>query len=390
MKTSAAFILAFAALASATPSAPEGALLLKAVKHQKYPDITSFTKRSGSVQGSLSNQVYSYAITLGLGNPVQEYTFLADTGSSELWIGGSTAITKSPYNYNADTARVLSDETQTLDYESGQVEISWATTDASFNGVQISNFPFGIANSGIQISDSGILGLAYTQYGKTNLPQMLKDQGVINTNAYSISLNDDEEENGSILFGAVDLAKCDGELLTVPRVDLPGTTDKYLAATLTAVSFDGYENTQAFAAPLDSGTSYTYLPDTIFNSIASYVGVDLEKMASVGGPIIDLSTNGDKLITLSWNGANITVTAKDISIPLNDGSDSAVFGIFPSSMSENTPIIGANFLRNMYTVFNLDSSEISLCHINTSDNTTPDIQIINNGVVPGARSATSA
>jgi hypothetical protein len=70
----------------------------------------------------------------------------------------------------------------------------------------------------------GVLGIGYTtdeavvnhQSSYANLPKAMVADGLINSNAYSLWLNDLDANTGSILFGGVDSDKYTGDLETLP------------------------------------------------------------------------------------------------------------------------------------------------------------------------------
>ena len=49
-----------------------------------------------------------------------------------------------------------------------------------------------------------------------NIIDQLVDQGVINSRAYSLYLNDPNSDSGNILFGGVDSNKYSGDLIALP------------------------------------------------------------------------------------------------------------------------------------------------------------------------------
>lgn len=85
----------------------------------------------------------------------------------------------------------------------------------------VKDLSFAIANE--TSSDVGVLGIGLpglevtTQYGYTyqNLPLKLKADGIIAKSLYSLYLNTADAKAGSILFGAIDHAKYQGDLVTV-------------------------------------------------------------------------------------------------------------------------------------------------------------------------------
>lgn len=367
MKFSIAAILSFLSLSAAAPlaynPAPANVLPFQLNTHYNYPHISklSHLKARGlnniddnsTISTSLDDRIIAYTIDLGFGEPTQYYSMILDTGSSELWIGNSTSITAKPYDYNADTAKKMSNIINYLVYGIGEVALRWGSTtltlgDASDTQTVIADAPFSIAFQTAELDTfsqvSGLVGLAYSENGHTNLPQLLKNKNLIDSVSYSLYLNTNNATgaSSSILFGGVDHSKYTGQLTSIPRVDIPGTTHKYLAVNLTAISFPNNSNIPSpepvnWPVLLDSGTTYTYLPTDTYLSILSYLGVDPAITEEYGEVMLDTETFGDYELEFQFQGsASFRVKARDLTIPLS------TFNLNEVSASETVP---ANFER---------------------------------------------
>lgn len=91
----------------------------------------------------------------------------------------------------------------------------YMTDDFTIGGATIKNLQMGLANT--TTSGFGIIGIGYdeneasltsiTSVPYPNLIDQMVSQGLINTKAYSLYLDDLEEATGSIVFGGVDTNK---------------------------------------------------------------------------------------------------------------------------------------------------------------------------------------
>jgi hypothetical protein len=84
------------------------------------------------------------------------------------------------------------------------------TDDFTIGGATIKNLQMGLANQTTSVI--GVIGIGYDmdEASLTSYPNFIDQivsQGLINTKAYSLYLDDMEEATGSIIFGGVDTNK---------------------------------------------------------------------------------------------------------------------------------------------------------------------------------------
>lgn len=216
---------------------------------------------------------------------------------------------------------------------------------------------------------NNMLGLGYIQGKSSDAParilQALLDGGHIKSAAYSLwvdkSTNTGTE--GTILFGGVNRAKYTGDLHTMP---LPASNGiHYLPVVLvTKVSLqNGTSNSHSSGLPaymaLDSTISQTFLPNDIVEGLYQDLSVWWDGQFQVGR--IDCA--------MKEKDYNITFTFIDfdISSPLSDfigkgNGETCEFDIVPSF--GETSVLGDNFLRNVYVVYDLTNNEISMAPTN--------------------------
>jgi hypothetical protein len=91
----------------------------------------------------------------------------------------------------------------------------YITDDFTIGGATVKNLQMGLANT--TTSGFGVIGIGFdeneasltsiTSVPYPNLIDQMVSQGLINTKAYSLYLDDLEESTGSIVFGGVDTNK---------------------------------------------------------------------------------------------------------------------------------------------------------------------------------------
>lgn len=245
----------------------------------------------------------------------------------------------------------------------------------------------GYAANEVQVNRDG--GAAYA-----NLPSALVKHGLINSNAYSLWLNDLDANTGSILFGGVDSGKYSGKLETLPIQKMYGEYAEFLII-MTGVALHNSSGHQSYSSDelpatvlLDSGSSLTYLPDTIVEDIYNDLGVVYESSTMTG--YVPCSMMNENInITYTFTGPSIPVGISELvledgsGLKFNDGTPACVFGIAPAG--DSTATLGDTFLRSAYVVYDLANNEISLAPTRFNS-TEENILEITNGTsaVPGA------
>lgn len=251
------------------------------------------------------------------------------------------------------------------------------------------------ANHWISDFIEGVLGIGYPMNevqvnrnnGKPypNLPSAMHDDGLIQSTAYSLWLNDLDASTGSILFGGVNTGKFHGDLFSLPIQKVQGAYSAFVI-TLTGFSMNLDSDGQPFdssslPAPvlLDSGSSLTYLPEDITSTIFEDLGVVFSRRQGIGYVPCNMPIDEGTGFNFSFSGPSIFVGMDEMIF--NTGSDSGpqpqfsngdpacVFGIAPSTSALS--VLGDSFLRSAYVVFDLENNEISIAKTNfnsTEDN----------------------
>lgn len=245
-------------------------------------------------------------------------------------------------------------------------------------GTDLKRFQFGVGYS--SSSSQGVLGIGYpanevqTLYAGLapykNLPARLAAEGIIASSAYSLWLNDVRSPTGSLLFGGVDAARYEGDLVSLP-VQKAGDVFGEFFVTMTGLDINSevIATDIAHAVLLDSGSSLTYLPDRLTRAI--YRAVNAVYQDADGVALVPCSLrDSDGSITFRFSDpARIRVPFEQMILELKDASGKApslgngvpacLFGIAPSN-GKMSSVLGDTFLRSAYVVYDLDNNQISL------------------------------
>ncbi|KAK0512749.1 hypothetical protein JMJ35_004766 [Cladonia borealis] len=385
-------------------------------------------RQSQTVTETLANYGTLYFANVTVGTPAQNFALHIDTGSSDLWVNvpnseicterGDPCSISGTYDANSSSTYKYVNSIFSVSYVDGSGAAGdYATDTVSIGGKSITALQFGIGYD--SNSAEGILGIGYTadeaqadtarQKSYANLPQAMTNNGLIQSNAYSLWLNDLEANTGSILFGGVDTDKYTGSLESVPIQTVDDTYAEFLI-TLTDMSLTDGTTTQNLTTDLptvvilDSGSSLTYLPNDLTSAIYSALKVQYDQEQQLGACSCSLA-NENITIDFTFTSATISVaidelvinantgTSEDRENPNSEGGQSGgqggeesldcVFGIAPAE--GETAVLGDTFLRSAYVVYDLANNEISLAQtdFNATDS---NVKEIGTGTtsVPGA------
>ncbi|KAF2205412.1 acid protease [Delitschia confertaspora ATCC 74209] len=343
-------------------------------------------RRAKTVQETLDNLETLYFANATLGTPEQKFRFHIDTGSSDLWANAKNSnLCRQRENPCAVSGVYDANSSSTYEYVNSYFNISYVDGSGAsgdyakdtfhFGGQTIRDMQFGIGYR--STSPEGILGIGYMinevqvnrAGGKAypNLPQMLVNNGLINTNAYSLWLNDLDASTGSILFGGVDSEKYIGSLSTLPIIPIQGSIYAEFVIALTGLGMNGQNgslfNNDVIPVLLDSGSSLMYLPDRIVENL--YNEFDAQYDSSQGAAFIDCAkANENTNLDFNFSGVTISVPMNELVIVAGTqrGQPICILGIGPAGSS--TCVLGDTFLRSAYVVYNLDSNQIGLAQTN--------------------------
>lgn len=273
--------------------------------------------------------------------------------------------------------------------------------------VLIPDVQFGLAEETNSTSGyaEGLMGVGYSQFegGDSkypNVPEVLRDAGVINSRLYSIYLNDANAGSGSILFGGVDTSKFVSPLETfdllphyhtfnitgvTPRVKSFVTTITALNVTVngnnTSIFTGGSNSVSAFnsdsiaiAAFLDTGSTDWEVPAGYYDAIVKHLGyIDDE-----GACACSHRDSGDTLTLIFGEKLQITVPAREFIVPTYNattrqplnydtaGNTLCELLLTRSTHAQGDFIVGEAILRSMYVVHDLDNGQVSLAQANVN------------------------
>ncbi|KAF4630208.1 hypothetical protein G7Y89_g7941 [Cudoniella acicularis] len=385
-------------------------------------------KRS-TVTESLINDIPTqpYLTTIQIGTPGQSITVALDTGSSDTWVlsnstlicqsknqsesSGSSCLFGTFHESSSSTFKDLLPSGFKIQSQNSQVEGDYFIDDLTFGRAKVQNLQMGLASGQTNVN-LGVMGIGYDtneailkDQGKSKYPNIIDElvsQGLINTEAYSLYLDDLTTSTGSILFGGIDTLKYTGSIISVPIQPDPiegsfgGLTSSFtILLTSLKVNNDSFTSNidnLNIAVPviLDSSTTEIYLPDTFSDQIWLEAGA-INDFDNSENAFVNCNLNGSG-VTYNfqfggYNGPIISVAIAELLQPMSGAEleqigfkspfeNTCSFGILPG---ENGPyILGDVFLRSAYVVFDLKNNQIGLAQTDFNSNSSNVVEISSN------------
>ncbi|KAI0733299.1 aspartic peptidase domain-containing protein [Fomitopsis betulina] len=324
----------------------------------------------------VTNTAVSYVASVGVGSPATQYTLIVDTGSSNTWVGASTA-------YVATSSSTDTNQAVSVSYGSGSFSgTEYLDTVTLASGLSITQQSIGVASksSGFTGVD-GILGIGpedLTEGTLTNEPDTLiatvvqnaYKQGLISTQEIGVAFaptTSTSDANGVITFGGIDSDYYTG---SITYVDVVSSSDSEAGDYVGITQSVSYGSTSLFSDAtgiVDTGTTLLYFPSDAYNSYTSATGATADE--TTGLLRIDPSQYSSlEDLTFTIGSATYTFTPNAQIWPrsLNSaigGSDDYVYLLvqdvgFLSELLGLDFINGQTWLERYYFVYNSDSNQV--------------------------------
>lgn len=324
----------------------------------------------------------------------------------------------------------MQDEYETEFYETYNGDTSaygsYMSDVLAIGGMTVPNLTMGLVNSTTASTYLGVLGIGYNDSDYDNLPNRLQKEGLINSTAYSLWVDDETAGSGSLLFGAIDTSRFEGDLtrlmsyysyymMIVPVVGINGSTSDSsgpVAITVTSdddddgssssyssytSEGDGDDDGYLFTAVYSPSDTVSNLPTDIAAQVWQMAGASYDPNLAVA--TISCSAAADEanftlqLGSRDTKGPVISARLSDLVIPADEfnltsyfysigyyyyysydasvpGPDTCLFGVQNGSSSlggyyygTTTYNLGSTLLRRTYSVFDLVNNEIAVAPV---------------------------
>ncbi|CCG21829.1 Sap10 aspartyl proteinase [Candida orthopsilosis Co 90-125] len=345
-----------------------------------------FNKRD-TINTVITLQRNVYLTNLAIGSSKDEVVVSIDTGSSELWVMSKDVNCQTVDQLHAESAPNIpnifndlneeysckangtfnTEQSTTYQFINDDFSIAFADgsaaigqygrDDVGVGNVTIEGLKFGVAKA--SSIDVGILGIKHNdEYD--NFISLLKKQGYIDADQYSIYLND---QKGTILFGGIDDTKYDGDLAT--------THMKNSGIQIKDVSLSSSDNHTSIQSKqqhviLDTGSTFSVLPSKWIKALGESINGTYNDDESAYQIPCDLTNEVDFNFKVGNTTFNIPVSDLVVNNERTDGK--CYLGVMDESLIGGT-IFGSDILKHFYVVFNLDEDKLSIAPVSKTSST---------------------
>jgi saccharopepsin len=318
-----------------------------------------------------------YYGVIEIGTPAQQFKVLFDTGSSNLWVPGSSCsaiacLLHKRYNSAKSSTFVKNGMPFDIRYGSGTVSGFLDQDSVSLGGVVIQHTTFaetqkepGIAF--VMAKFDGLMGMAFASLAVDNVTPVFQnalEQGLFEKPIFAFWLSGNVDSTGSggeLTLGGFDSTRFIGDLIYIPLVN-----ETYWEIELDAVFFGGAAlNIGAKHAIVDTGTSLIVLPTDAASKINGKLGCTA---SPIGGECTwsVCPTEFSKFPDIAFQlaGRIFVLTAHEYIMKVT------IFGktqCVSSFMGMNMPpkvgplvILGDTFLRRYYSVYDFGNKRVGL------------------------------
>ncbi|KOS23424.1 putative aspartic-type endopeptidase opsB [Escovopsis weberi] len=345
----------------------------------KVPRNNNLSKRASNVFDTPAENLRTqggYFVEVEVGTLGQRLTLQLDTGSSDVWVPSSDASICRKGMFNI---QYVDGSGSKGDYIQDSFTMGAANVQNLTMGLGLStSIPNGLIGVGYRTNEASI-----QTTGKTypNLPVAMQQDGLINSIAYSLWLNDLGASQGSILFGGIDTEKFVGNLTTLDLQPTSSRGDAIAEFSVNLYSLDATSSSGTdsllgsvpdVVAILDSGTTLTYLPQQWAEQAWDVVGAIYEPAVQLAlVPCSMMNSEGHFTFGFAGpNGPKVNVPMNELVLDVTGGQQPR----FPSGPYKNQLVcefgivnetsapylLGDTFLRSAYIVYDLVNDQVAI------------------------------
>ena len=376
---------------------------------------TTAAARSADRRQTLSQEFsamyWTYVVNASVGTPPQDVQMSLTVSADKSWVEDA----EYSYDYGEgdfwanESSTFVGDgeETFNVEYVDGNRAYGDSMRETLWvGGAALPNLTMGLAS--VSSTYMGVLALGFNDSfsGEPNVPDLMVAEGLIESPAYSLWIDDEGSEvapaSGNVLFGAVDRAAFEPPLIRFPiyshEVDwrsdngwdvrlaslnytrTPGGTMRPLLDNLTAV-----EDTVVY---FDPSFSLSTLPSYLAHPIWELAGAEYDDLYEQAMIPCAAATNLTARLALQLYGPDgpvIDVPLRDLVLAdeydTYDGATRCVFGltngtsdVFGSSTgtSDESWSLGAPMLKRAYAVFDIANRELGIAKVKSGGSMAED------------------
>ncbi|RVD80261.1 uncharacterized protein DFL_008162 [Arthrobotrys flagrans] len=335
------------------------------------PLVRREDKTSGPVDLYSDSDDISYWINVNFGSSGKSFRMVVDTGSADTWIPSAECESKSCLAHqtfgpdDSSTLSVTSDREFAIAYASGNVEGSIAKDSLTFGSVTVDGMEFGLAN---MVSDDftnfpvdGILGLGFPSASILKVPTFLENlisRNIISKHIFGAYLHRtaDNKNGGTITFGGIDGSRIEGGVEALKYYDV-NTTSSLWSIRMSDVVLDG-KNADfqgGRSVIIDTGTALILIPPADALKLHQFI-----PGTKSNGETFYIPCNTDISLHFQFGSDKYQISNKDyVGDPIDADRELCISLIVGRSVvRDGAWLIGDVFLRNVYSVFDMENGKI--------------------------------
>ncbi|KAG1722528.1 aspartic peptidase domain-containing protein [Suillus lakei] len=343
----------------------------------KYSGSQTTQKRS-SGYNLIVDQLYdsSYYGSLAIGTPAVSFDVILDTGSSDLWVVGSSCGTScgSSPSYNPSSSSTFQNLSTPLNiqYNAGYADGYGAQDMVQMAGFSVSSQGFvivDVVSPNLTSPVSGLLGLAWESLaysGQMPLWQTLASSNTWDSALFGVQLtrykNDStaqQLEPGGVLNMVCTPASID-------YIDIPGTPSYwYIPLTSMTVQGSSISIASGTTAAIDTGTTNIAGPASSIQAIYAQIPNSQPATGEYAG-YYSFPCSTTVNVELSFGGATWSISPADFSFTQSSSTE-CIGAFFEASTDTGSPswIIGDAFLKNVYSVFRYNPPSVGFANLSS-------------------------
>ncbi|KAL5527800.1 hypothetical protein ACEPAG_6601 [Sanghuangporus baumii] len=335
--------------------------------HPNYRNTTTTTRKRDSGTVALTdddNELWQGNIQVG--TPPVQFAVDFDSGSSDLFLPGPDCgqTCQGHTIYDPSKSSTSQDAGQNFQLAFGDgstVQGEQFTDTVAIGGLTATNQAVGAStqySDGFEAANfppDGLMGMAFqsiSEFNKAPVFQSLLAQQQTTQGAFGFTLL--ETSDSELFIGGVDTSKISGDLTFTPV-----TQEGFWQISVDGADVGGQSVSGAQDAIVDTGTSLLIADtQTVSNIIQAVPGAqDAAQTVGQGFFTFPCDSAPDN-IALTLGGKQFTLSGDSINLgQAAEGSSDCVSGIIADD-SQGFWILGDVFLRNVYTSFDVDNSQV--------------------------------
>ena len=319
--------------------------------------------------------------------PAQDFYLIFDTGSADLWVAGSDCVSSScqgTYTFDSSASSSFSSTGSDfyIKYGSGAAAGVDSQDVVSVAGFSVSDQVFAVVNQTtadiLSYPLSGIMGLGFEGLTNTNSKpwwEGVMDSGSLANQTMGVYMaryrhdataKSVEQNGGEFTIGAVNTSLFTGD---INYISIPDSNRDYWRITTEAITLNGsaLDSLANRAAAIDTGTTLIGVSTADATAFYSQIpGSEAMTQAQYEG-YWQYPCSTTLNVSLQYGGKLYAITNGDFNLgPFTSDSSMCTGSIFEMNLGAGSPvswIVGASFLKNVYSVFRNEPTAIGFAQL---------------------------